>query len=74
MKELAIQTYLRSGKTLTDLKKKKDFEWLKEVNSQSLQATLKHLDSAYKMFFRKTHQFPNFKLGLNPSQIMILYE
>jgi putative transposase len=53
--------YYDNAKTLTDLKKKKDSEWLKEVNSQSLQATLKHLDSAYKMFFRKTHQFPNFK-------------
>ena len=37
------------------------FEWLSETNSQTLQATLKYLDWAYKMFFRKTHNFPNFK-------------
>ena len=51
--------YYDNCKELTKIKKEK--EWLNEVNSQSLQATLKHLDSAYKMFFRKTHRFPKFK-------------
>lgn len=51
--------YYDNAKQLTLLKKEK--EWLRDCNSQSLQATLKHLDSAYKMFFRKTHAFPNFK-------------
>ena len=32
---------------------KKEFEWLKEVNSQSLQATLENLDVAYHKFFTK---------------------
>ncbi|MFU7503311.1 MAG: RNA-guided endonuclease TnpB family protein [Candidatus Tisiphia sp.] len=51
--------YYDNAKQLTLLKREK--EWLRDCNSQSLQATLKHLDSAYRMFFRKTHAFPNFK-------------
>lgn len=35
--------------------------WLKEVNSQSLQAALIHLEGAYSKFFKKTAGFPNFK-------------
>ena len=51
--------YYDNARALTVLKTEK--EWLSECNSQSLQASLKHLDSAYKMFFRKTHAFPQFK-------------
>lgn len=40
---------------------KKEKEWLKEINSQSLQATLFHLDNAYKKFFREKSGFPRFK-------------
>ena len=53
--------YYDNAKELTLLKKKEWFEWLSETNSQTLQATLKYLDWAYKMFFRKTHKFPSFK-------------
>ena len=35
--------------------------WLKEVNAQTLQATLAHLESAYSKFFKKTADFPVFK-------------
>ena len=35
--------------------------WLKEINSQSLQSALIHLDSAYSKFFKKTADFPVFK-------------
>ena len=35
--------------------------WLKEVNSQSLQASLKNLDGAYSNFFAKRAKFPKFK-------------
>jgi putative transposase len=34
---------------------------LKEINSQSLQHSLKHLDDAYKSFFKKRTKFPKFK-------------
>lgn len=36
-------------------------EWLKEVNSQSLQAALANLDAAYVKFFRLKKGFPKFK-------------
>ena len=51
--------YYDNCKKLIEIKKEK--EWLRDVNSQSLQASLKHLDGAYNMFFRKTHRFPQFK-------------
>ena len=44
---------------LTQLKTAKD--WLKEVNSQSLQQSLKHLDAAYQKFFKEGSGFPRFK-------------
>lgn len=43
------------------VKLKKENDWLKEVNSQSLQATLENLDVAYHRFFIKWWWFPNFK-------------
>ena len=48
-------------KDMTSLKK--DLEWLKEVNSQSLQSALRNLDTAYQNFFRNVHAvgFPKFK-------------
>lgn len=48
-------------KQLTALKQQAKTEWLKEVNSQSLQAALRHLESAYTRFFREKKGFPNFK-------------
>jgi len=46
---------------LAELKKEKEFEWLKEVNSQSLQMSLRNLDNAFTKFFREKKGFPNFK-------------
>jgi putative transposase len=46
---------------LPKLKKAEDTKWLKEVNSQSLQASLEHLDRAYKSFFKTKKGFPKFK-------------
>jgi len=53
--------YYTQAKSLTELKKDENFDWLKEVNSQSLQHSLRHLDTAYVNFFRKTSMFPRFK-------------
>jgi len=53
-----------SRRQLQDLlvaSKKKDKLWLKEVNSQSLLASLQNLDTAFTNFFRKQAQFPRFK-------------
>lgn len=45
-----------------DLKALKvEFDWLKEVNSQSLQQSISHLDSAFSRFFKMKKGFPNFK-------------
>ena len=46
-------------KQIVDLKQ--ECEWLKEVNSQSLQISLLNLDNAYKRFFQTKKGFPRFK-------------
>lgn len=51
---------------LTNLMKselKAEYEWLSDVNSQSLQSALRNLDTAYTNFFRNTKaiDFPKFK-------------
>ena len=48
-------------KFLPVMKKKEETEWLKEINSQTLQATLINVDCAYKKFFREKKGFPKFK-------------
>jgi len=68
--ERKIKTYQRNKRQLTcfdlineltKLKKKKDFLWLNEVNSQSLQMALRNLDNAFTNFFRRQNKFPQFK-------------
>ncbi|WP_077131690.1 RNA-guided endonuclease TnpB family protein [Spirosoma montaniterrae] len=46
-------------KQLTRLKT--ELTWLGEINAQALQASLRHLDSAYTRFFREKKGFPRFK-------------
>jgi putative transposase len=53
--------YNDNSATLTKLKKLEEFKWLKEINSQSLQHSLKGLDDAYNSFFKKRTGFPKFK-------------
>jgi putative transposase len=53
--------YYAQAATLTELKKKDETIWLKEVNSQSLQFALRCLDTAYVNFFRGNAKFPRFK-------------
>ena len=50
-------------KQLIDLKE--DCNWLKEVNSQSLQVSLLNLDIAFSNFFRGKGKYPNFKKKSN---------
>lgn len=57
--------YYDNANSLTVLKKVDDFVWLKEVNSQSLQHSLRHLDIAYNKFFNKLSAFPTFKKRSN---------
>lgn len=46
-------------KQLPDLKK--ELEWLKEVNSQSLQFAIRNLDVVYTRFFKAQGGFPKYK-------------
>ena len=63
-----IETYRNANETLSfygcckDLTNlKSEYEWLKEVDSTSLQSALKDLDSAYQKFFKEHSGFPKFK-------------
>lgn len=52
-------SYNHSSKVMTELKKQKI--WLKEVDSVSLQQTLRNLDRAYQRFFSGRGKYPKFK-------------
>lgn len=80
MLALQIKTYEEQGKSYSkyDLVKmipslKKEYEWLKEVDSTCLQATIDDLDSAYSNFFREIKKgnnqgFPKYKSKRNPKR------
>ena len=80
MLALQIKTYEEESKSYSkyDLVKmipslKKEYEWLKEVDSTCLQATVDDLDSAYQNFFREIKKgnnqgFPKFKSKRNPKR------
>ncbi len=53
--------YYAQAKTLTELKHSEEFSWLSEINSQTLQHALRHLETAYVNFFRGKAKFPTFK-------------
>ncbi len=52
-------TVFDTMKILTELKK--EFTWLYEINSQSLQHSLVKLDQAFKSFFKKNNAYPKFR-------------
>ena len=52
--------YYEQAKELTAMKKTEAFSWLKEINSQTLQHALRHLDTAYVNFFKGRTRFPRF--------------
>lgn len=60
-KDKKSDNYYAQAKSLTGIKKKAETEWLKEVNSQTLQFALRSLDTAFLNFFRGNAQFPKFK-------------
>ncbi|WP_026829297.1 IS200/IS605 family element RNA-guided endonuclease TnpB [Exiguobacterium artemiae] len=47
---------------------KQEHNWLKEVDSHSLQSSVKHLTDAYERFFKKQNERPRFKSKRNPVQ------
>jgi len=58
-------SFIETEHLLTLLKKDENYYWLNEINSQSLQFSLRNLDSAYKRFFNKQGNFPKFKKKSN---------
>jgi putative transposase len=75
--DLKIKSYQLDKKTLSRfdiqknlpiLKSSEETCWLKEVNSQTLQASLENLDKAFTKFFRDKKGFPKFKSKHNNSQ------
>ena len=61
-------TYMITQSKLTELKKQKEFEWLNECGSQSLQMALRELDNSYQRFFKQLGGYPNFKSKKNNYQ------
>lgn len=56
-------TYNMCSKDLTSLKK--ELQWLKEPDKDSLQKSLKDLDMAYQNFFKENSAYPKFKSKKN---------
>lgn len=48
-------------KQMTNLKKQEETSWLNEVANQSLQSSIRNMDSAFTRFFREKKGFPKFK-------------
>lgn len=69
------KTYQETGETINSHKLitslpelKKENPWLKDINSQCIQMSLRNLDNAYTKFFREKKGFPKFKSKYNPKQ------
>ena len=53
--------YYVQAKTLTNLKKQEEYSWINEVNSQTLQQSLRHLETAYTNFLEEMQDFQDLK-------------
>lgn len=53
--------YYKCSALVTKMKKEPDLIWLNEINSQTIQSSIKDLQSAYDKFFKKLTKFPRFK-------------
>ena len=71
LEEKKSLNYYDNANDLTVLKKDEQFVWLKEINSQSLQSSLRNLDTAYNKFFRKQTKFPRFKSKVDKQSFTI---
>ena len=52
-------SYFDLCKQITELKK--EYQWLNDVNSQSLYCAIKNLDQAFVYFYKKVNGFPKYK-------------
>ena len=71
LKNKETLNYYDNAKSLTTLKHNEQYEWLNEINSQTLQAALRDLDTAYNKFFRKQARFPRFKSKHNKQSFRV---
>lgn len=53
--------YYALKRMMTDLKRQPDHAWLKEADSQALQAKVEDLDRAFTNYFKKLSRHPRFK-------------
>jgi putative transposase len=54
-------SYFDQQNVLPEIRKDPEFDWLKEVPSQSLQKALRNLDTAFKNFFKGIGKYPQAK-------------
>ena len=60
---------IASERELTKLSKQIDYSWLKEVDSQCLKSTLKHLDKAYKGLYQARKEKRNYNLRFKSKKV-----
>ena len=60
---------IASERELTKLSKQIDYSWLKEVDSQCLKVTLKHLDKAYKGLYQARKEKRNYNLKFKSKKV-----
>lgn len=60
--------YKQTNLLLTELKRRDETCWLREVDSMALQESLRNLDDAYARFFKKQTRYPRFKFKHNHTQ------
>lgn len=53
--------YMQLAHELTKLKQDNDHQWLNECTTEALQQSLRCLDKAFTLFFRKKANYPKFK-------------
>lgn len=55
-------------KEFTQLKKEEDFKWLNEVSNATMVESMRNLDKAFKLFFKRKTKYPKFKSKKNSSK------
>ena len=53
--------YVQLSRELTLLKQQEEFEWLNEYPRETLQQSLRNLETAFSNFFKKNAKYPKFK-------------
>ena len=53
-------SYNKTSSLLTDLKKEEEYSWLNLSDSMALQESLRDLDRAFQIFFKKNNDYPVF--------------